>query len=280
MAPSLGPLDRYTVGTRPAVRPTWVKDKLVELTIIATAKASPGIEHVSRTHKLIAQLAKVPAAAELRVLHIGKYDSIADVAVKPAAAVARVLAKLPALRELTFGDPATVDTVLGDITPLWTAASKLEKLSISGRSFVVTEVPPLALRELRIVTTAMKDAALRAIAAAPMPALARLELDLGGGSWGDCCMPPDIIAMLARPALRQLTLRTAFGAELAAWLSKAPLLRQLDQLTLDWVSAKGIRAMAKARAAFAHLSRLEVGTEAKAKALAEGLHKHVVVTVP
>ncbi|MCX5745716.1 MAG: TIGR02996 domain-containing protein [Proteobacteria bacterium] len=185
--------------------------------------------------------------------------------------IARLAAQAPrSLRSLYLGDFRPDDTELnwstiGDLSPLYAAVPRLERLRLrSGRlTLGALELP--ALRELAIVTGGLEVASAHAIATATWPRLAKLDVMFGDRAPDHVRGVDPIAPLLAAtgvPALRVLGLRnTHFHDELAPALLRSAILPQLRvlDLSLGTLGDREAEVFAAAPDRFAGLDELIVG---------------------
>lgn len=171
-----------------------------------------------------------------------------------------------------------------DVTTLWPAVPGLHRINLAARAFDLGAVHLPAAERARFATTRLSVAAVRAIALAPWPALARLELRFGGRFEPTSSTIDDLRGLLVRgdlPALTHLKLRgCAYAGEALVTLAGAPLARQLIVIDLSHghVDREDLRALAAHLQGFPQLRELWLPSlifpEAQQKLA--GIAKHLV----
>jgi hypothetical protein len=151
----------------------------------------------------------------------------------------------------------------GDVSALWAACPGLVDLRLRGAGGPLGDVQAASLESLAVETGGLSRATLTAIAAAKLPALRHLEVWFGDGGYGGECGAADAERLLARkdPHLRSLGLRNAeFTHELISLLAAWKPLRHLEvlDLSLGVLSDDDVDVLLARRAAFAHLTRLDL----------------------
>ncbi|HEX4423157.1 MAG TPA: hypothetical protein VH165_34835, partial [Kofleriaceae bacterium] len=172
------------------------------------------------------------------------------------SAIDRLVMLPPTLRRLRLavGRRGTdAGALLGDVTALWQAQLRLTHLTVQGGAIELGNVASSCLRELVLQPTTLTADHLRALAAAALPALERLELwfehdhewsnqDDEGNRWDHrilrCAIElHDVRGLLATtqlPALRELRLvNTPLGDALCDVIAASPLAPQLRRLALN-----------------------------------------------
>ncbi|HET9627318.1 MAG TPA: TIGR02996 domain-containing protein [Kofleriaceae bacterium] len=196
-------------------------------------------------------------------------------------AVDALVARAPAtLAELDF---EVRDQPL-DVTTLWPALPNLRRLNLAARAFDLGAVRIPRAERARFATTRLSVAAVRAIAAAPWPALQRLELRFGGRFEPTSSTIEDLRGLLVRgdlPALTHLKLRgCAYAGEALATLAGQPLARQLVVIDLSHghVEREDLRALAGHLAGFPQLRELWLPSMIfpEAQRAIAGIAKHLV----
>jgi uncharacterized protein (TIGR02996 family) len=217
--------------------------------------------------ELVSVLPEVRSARFLRELVIVRGTSDGDFA--PAVtALARVIPKLPLLRNLTIGafteEESEISwTRLGKLDKLWRAGGRLAQLRLRAGEMTLGTIAAPALRALRIETGGFDRKSLAAIVKAPWPKLERLDLWFGCPAYGGDCTVEGVAKLLAKsfPKLSHLGLaNSTFGDEIVERLVESKLLKQLSSLDLSMshLTIDGARVMAKHAKRFAHLERLDL----------------------
>ena len=186
----------------------------------------------------------------------------------------------PALADLEL----LVRGQLLDLGALWPAVAGLRRISVTARGFDLGAVRLPRAERARFVTTRLSSVDLRAIAAAPWPALQRLELRFAGRSEPNGATLADLQRLLERsdlPALTHLKLRGCEHAgEALTTLARAPLGRQLVVIDLSHglVEAIDLRALAHYKASFPRLRELWIPSSVvpEAKRLVDGIATHLL----
>jgi uncharacterized protein (TIGR02996 family) len=149
-----------------------------------------------------------------------------------------------------------------DLAGLWPAVAALRRVAVVARAFDLGAVCAPAAERARFATAQLSSGATRAIAAAPWPALQRLELRFGGQFQPSRSSLDDLQPLLVRgdlPALTHLKLRgCAFAGEALAVLATAPLAGQLVVIDVSHghVERDDLRALAHHRDGFPRLREL------------------------
>jgi uncharacterized protein (TIGR02996 family) len=186
----------------------------------------------------------------------------------------------PALAELALvvrGQPL-------DLGALWPAVAGLRRISVTARGFDLGAVRVPRVERARFVTARLSSVDLRAIAAAPWPALQRLELRFAGRSEPNGATLADLQRLLERddlPALTHLKLRGCEHAgEALTTVAQAPLGRQLVVIDLSHglVEAIELRALAHHKASFPALRELWLPSSVvpDARRLVDGIATHLL----
>lgn len=186
----------------------------------------------------------------------------------------------PALAELEL----LVRGQLLDLGALWPAVAGLRRISVTARAFDLGAVRVPRAERARFVTGRLSSGDLRAIAAAPWPALQRLELRFAGRSEPNGATLADLQRVLVRddlPALTHLKLRGCEHAgEALTTLAQAALGRQLVVIDLSHglVEAVELRALAHHTASFPALRELWLPSAVvpDARRLIDGIATHVL----
>lgn len=201
-------------------------------------------------------------------------------------AVCKAIAELgaPALRSLRLGEyqqagPGGVDTgydyenswsTLGDASGMWAKLPRLERLRLQmnlGGYHAPDKVGTFDLphlREVEVVSGGLSAENARAFASGDLPALESMELWFGDDNYGGNATPKDLEPLFAAtnvPKLRHLGIMNAgFTDEAVAVLAPSPLLRQLQELTLEHgtLTAEGAQTIVAHADAFRHLKLLDV----------------------
>jgi hypothetical protein len=140
----------------------------------------------------------------------------------------------------------------------------LESLTIRGGDFALGTLDLPNLKELTIVTGGLKKSNLAAICKAKWPRLEKLELWTGSKSYGADTTIKDVKPIFDGtnfPVLTTLGLKNCeYVNEIAAEISSAKILPRLKALELSKgvLHTKGVQALVEKKAAFAHLTRLDL----------------------
>jgi len=186
----------------------------------------------------------------------------------------------PALAEL---DLLVRDERL-DLGTLWPAVARLRRLTVVARAFDLGAVCAPAVERARFITARLSGDGLRSIAAAPWPALQRLELRFAGRFEPSSASLEDLQRLLGRtdlPALTHLKLRgCAFAGEALTALATTALARRLVVLDLSHghVERDDLRRLAGHTASFPALRELWLPGDIvpEAQRLVAGIAKHLV----
>lgn len=138
-------------------------------------------------------------------------------------------------------------TSLGDASGLWKAAPRLQHLviqsglggsSAEGTPDVLGTIAHPHLEHLEVITGGLGEGCLTSLANADLPALKDLEVWFGSDNYGAGGGVDDLAPLFAGtrfPKLKRLALCNAeFSNDLAAALVKAPIVKQLDALSLRY----------------------------------------------
>ncbi len=195
--------------------------------------------------------------------------------------------KRPTIRKLHFGDyeycgpafeTATGETEIswygiGDLSKLWQAVPNLRTLitqcgsnesAISDVAFELGEIDLPNLTHAEFRTGGLESVNAKAIAAAKIPSIERLDVWYGDENYGGDASEAEVAPLLARidlPKLRHLGLMNcAFVDELVPLLFDSTLLKQVEALDLSMgcLSDEGAKQIAANKDKFAHLKRLNV----------------------
>jgi uncharacterized protein (TIGR02996 family) len=149
-----------------------------------------------------------------------------------------------------------------DLGALWPAVAQLRRIAVVARAFDLGAVCVPAAERARFATARLSSSTTRAIAAAPWPALQRLELRFGGQFQPSGASLDDLLPLLVRtdlPALTHLKLRgCGWAGEALTALASAPLARQLVVIDLSHghVERDDLRALAHHTQSFPRLREL------------------------
>ncbi|HEU4726624.1 MAG TPA: TIGR02996 domain-containing protein, partial [Kofleriaceae bacterium] len=171
-----------------------------------------------------------------------------------------------------------------ELGALWPRLARLRRIAVVARGFDVGAVRLPDAERARFATARLPSAAMRAIAAAPWPALQRLELRFGGRHEPGGTVLEDLEPLLVRadmPALTHLKLRgCAYAGEALTVLAAAPLARQLVVIDLSHghVERADLRALASHTASFPQLRELwlPAGIAGDAQRQLAGIARHVI----
>lgn len=221
---------------------------------------------------LLWEVLRHPSARMLRELEIGCHHPgdqdntlMADLLVRSGVR--------PPLRRLRLGDFDEDDyhgidisrAPIGDLAGLSTVYPHLEDVMLKGRGDVVLgELALLHARRFAIKTSTLYPETVAAIARAPWPALAELELWFGDGEYGGDCGVADVAPLLERarfPALANLRLmNTMLSDELCPLIVSSTIAAGLVELdfALGTLGDAGAAVLAGHRAAFPALRLLNV----------------------
>jgi uncharacterized protein (TIGR02996 family) len=175
----------------------------------------------------------------------------------------------PTLRGLFLGDFGYEETELnwstiGDLSCLWPAVPRLEKLTLRSGSMTLGAIELPELRELTTITGGLGSDSVRAIAGASWPRLERLALQIGRvgeGATGDAGDLAPLLEARAVPRLRHLGIMNCeLTDELCDRLPGSKVLPQLTGLDLSMgtMSDAGAELLVAQRSALAHLELLDV----------------------
>jgi uncharacterized protein (TIGR02996 family) len=186
----------------------------------------------------------------------------------------------PALTEL---DLLVRDERL-DLGALWPAVARLRRLTVVARAFDLGAVRAPAVERARFAGGRLSRDSMRAIAAAPWPALARLELRFGGRFEPNSVTLEDLARLCERtdlPALTHLKLRGCDHAgEALAVLADAALARQLVVIDLSHghVAREDLRQLVGHTASFPALRELWLPSDVvpEAQQVLAGIAQHLI----
>ena len=164
--------------------------------------------------------------------------------------------------EARYTGTGPAGVLIGDLEPVLHANPNLVQLSVCGRAHLGTLVLP-RLRSLDVMCSTMEPEMLRAVAAADWPTLARLRLAFGTAEFdaeGDFSDYSALLAARRTPLLRHVEFIRCPHPELLSELVGAPLLQQLETLSLTWgsVTEETAAALLGAPEAFRHLEDLDL----------------------
>jgi uncharacterized protein (TIGR02996 family) len=171
-----------------------------------------------------------------------------------------------------------------DLGALWPAVARLRRIAVVARAFDLGAVCVPAAERARFATARLTSGTLRAIAAAPWPALQRLELRFGGRFEPGGTSLDDLQPLLVRtdlPALTHLKLRgCAFAGEALTALATTALARRLVVIDLSHghVERADLRALAHHTKSFPALRELWLPSESvpDAQPMLAGIAKHLI----
>jgi len=186
--------------------------------------------------------------------------------------------------ELIVHGPRGGHVDLLDLGALWPALARARRIAVVTKAFDLGAVRAERAERLRLHAMRLSGDNLRAIAAAPWPALQRLELRFAAAGEPSSAGLVDLLALVRRadlPALTHLKLRGCEHAgEALVALAEAPLARQLVVIDLahGLVEAAELRALTRHRASFPALRELWLPAVAwpQAKQQLDGIATHVL----
>lgn len=194
---------------------------------------------------LVRALASEPAAAQLRALVIGTWDSEMYQR-SPGDVVEAILEsreRFPGLRHLFIGDIVVEENEISwislcELGPLLNAMTGLETFGVrGGEGLAFTDLSHEGLRSLTVQSGGLDASVLAQLSRARLPALERLELWLGDPNYGGISEGEPVLPFLSGrlfPRLRYLGLRDSVVAdEVARLAANAPALAQLDTFDLS-----------------------------------------------
>lgn len=282
--PELGPEARQSSGEEDPIRIRWRAGHIVGATVsYGGYDWSPGgggeddegggDDGGERdVAKMLTDLLAHPSARFLTDLKIGMPNNPEDGECDTAPVITALAANDAAcsrVRKLYLGDIAQEESEVswifhGTLAKLLPKMKNLESLTIRGGDFTFGALELPNLKELVIVTGGLKKANLAAICKAKWPKLEKLELWFGSKSYGADTSLKDVQPILDGtnfPAVTTLGLKNCeFVNELAEAISSAKILPRLKALELSKgvMSLKGVQAMVAKKAAFAHLTRIDL----------------------
>ena len=218
--------------------------------------------------ELLRTLLALPSARFLRELVLGIFDFEGDNDYQVMLDVMAEAGPRPALRTLFIGDTNSEEQEIS-----WTAAGRLatirdlhphlQDLKIrAGKMDLEGGLEYPRLRSLVIHSGGLAGANTRAIAAASLPALERLEVWFGQKGYGGDTTVDDLEPILSGDRLPRLThlglMNAEFTDALCDRIATAPILKRLRSLDLGMgvLTDDGARALAARAGAFAHLEHL------------------------
>jgi uncharacterized protein (TIGR02996 family) len=225
-------------------------------------------EDPHKLEELVDELLAHPSARALQELRIGSLG-IADQFNYRKVVAALVGAGSPSLRSLDLADFPGEDceiswSELGDVSKLYKAFPRLERLRLRGGSMALGKLALPELRSFAVETGGLDGGCIKSICSAKWPKLESLKLYFGDDNYGASGNVKSILPILAGKglgALRHLGLMNAdFTDALCAALPKAKVLPQLEtlDLSLGTMSDVGAAALVAAKAQLSHLKRLNV----------------------
>ncbi|HLT40458.1 MAG TPA: hypothetical protein VK034_29465 [Enhygromyxa sp.] len=218
--------------------------------------------------EVLRAIVQSPAAASLRELTLGLFNyaggGLEDVALDIIAG-----GVLTSLERLFIGDfereQQEISWVeLGDISPLYPFAPRLQNLRLRGAAIGLGELGHPTLAQLEIETGGLPRDSVVSVATAELPALAYLEVWFGREDYGgttDITALRPIFSSKTLPALRHLGLQNSEMQDLIAIeLAGSPLLAQIESadLSMGTMREPGARALLDNAAAFEHLLALNL----------------------
>lgn len=220
-------------------------------------------------HAQLAAFLALPAARFLQKLALGPTAHESEMSMN-ALATAIEEAAPPNLRDLFIGDTSDWDiSSTSTAAPASASVPQLRKLRLhGGQVSLEAEIDLPHLVDFAVESGGLDKPSIRSIATARWPNLESLEIWFGDPNYGATGGLDDIAEILAGKGLakvRHLGLRNCpFADEVAVALTTAPILRQLTSLDLSMgnLSDRGLAAMLDAKAAFAHLDKLDVSDNA------------------
>jgi uncharacterized protein (TIGR02996 family) len=219
---------------------------------------------------LLQELLVAPAGRFLRRLHVKFWSSARGQGDYSEVVSALAQARPAGLRQLfladfTFPDEAEMSwTSLGDVSPLWPALPRLEKIILQAGAMDLGTIVAPALRHFEVRTGGLSAAAMASICAARWPLLETLKIWFGDESYGGEGTLASIAAILdgeGLGALRHLGIMNCdFVDEACAALGTSRIVAQLEtlDLSLGTLSREGAERLAEQAAAFKHLRAIEV----------------------
>jgi hypothetical protein len=234
---------------------------------------------------LLQQLLAHPSARWLRQLSIGTTLDRPLVEALPET-IPLTLHTLY-LGDFVYPDESEISwTRVGDVAEVYERVPQLEHLVLQGAEIDLgprVELP--RLRSLELVTGGLPGAALRAIAASPLPALEQLVVWTGDDGYGCTTTLDDLRSLLAAefPRLRHFALKNSALAERAIpHLLRWPGLSRLQvlDLSLGTLGPQGVADLVAGREKLAHLERLDLSNSFLTPAdidQVRDLCRHVVV---
>jgi uncharacterized protein (TIGR02996 family) len=187
------------------------------------------------------------------------YDDLFDVLAEERA---------PALHSLVAGDFVYPDeceiswATIGDLSRLGRSTPNLRSLVLQGGAVTLGEIDLPELREFELRTGTISTITIQSITGARWPKLERLVIWFGQDTYGAEGGVDDLAPILRAeglPNLKHLGLMNAeFTDELAIALEQAPILKQLESLSLAMGTLSDEGAAALARAPLEGLKRLDV----------------------
>jgi hypothetical protein len=160
----------------------------------------------------------------------------------PVGLLAKAADRFPNLRALFLGDIEMEEAEISwiehsDITPLFAAIPRLERLEVRGASGLrMDPVRSEALKVLRFESGGLPAEVVRAVAASDLPNLVHLDMWLGVEQYGGDATAADLAPILRGerlPSLRRLGLEDSeIADEIAAAVAAAPIVARLESLSL------------------------------------------------
>ncbi|WP_018656951.1 STM4015 family protein [Actinomadura flavalba] len=208
--------------------------------------------------------------ARVTTLVLGDWSSPYDAAYVPVVPLlTAAAAELPNLRSLFLGDIVGEEQEISwithtDITPLFTAFPRLERLDVRGSQGLRLEpFASASLRTLRFEDGGLPAHIVGAVAASDLPNLEHLAFWLGTVNYGGDTTLDDLAPLLAGdrfPSLKHLGLENSeLQDEIAAAVASAPGVAWLESLSLalGTLSDDGVEALLSGQP-LGHLARLDL----------------------
>lgn len=218
---------------------------------------------------LLKSILEHPSAAYLDHLHMGIPESVwdgeSDWEPQIEALVEVGAPELTSLELADYDDNAEISWCeIGDMSGVWKAAPKLERLLIRGVGVTFGAIDAPNLTRLEIISGGLPAEPVQQLGRAKLPALVHLEVYLGTSDYGASTTIEDCAGILrgdGLPALTTLGLKNGeIMNELAAALVTAPIVKQLKALDLSMgtMTDDGARALLRGADAFRHLEDLDL----------------------
>lgn len=237
---------------------------------VRSARIAIGYDTKHKQAEVLGQLLATRAARFLEELTFGVAESAYDGENNYRSVIDVLAERGPrSLRTLFIGDFTSEESEvswssIGDVSPLWARFPRLTSMILHSGSMTLGKIVAPALRSFEVRTGGLDADSIAQIGAATWPNLERLSIWFGSSQYNaegtvDSIQP--ILDGVNLPKLKHLGLMNSeFADDLCGVLHRAKILRQLESLDLSMgtMTSAGARALAEHKAAYAHLTSLDV----------------------